>query len=61
MIKISREEAQYLFANGRGVDVHISSITKNSRGKRYYVTQSHSTMKLLNDYKSKMTTATYEG
>ena len=61
MIKITKEEAQYLFSHGRGIDVHISSITKNSRGKRYYATQSHSTMKVLNDYRSRMVTSTYEG
>ena len=38
LLKITREEAEYLRSHGRGNDIHISSATKNSRGKRYYVT-----------------------
>ena len=61
MLKISRDEAQYLFSHGRGEDIHISSITKNSRGKRYYATQSYATMQMLNKDRELMTKATFEG
>ena len=60
MINVTRNEAQYLRSRGRGEDIHISSITKNSRGKRYYVTQSHAAMKLLWKYRESMISDTYE-
>ena len=59
MIKITREEAEYLRSRGRDNDIHISSATKNSRGKRYYVTQSRNTMQLLNKYRRASTKTTY--
>ena len=37
---------------GRGEDVHMSSRSKKSRGKRYFLTESYKSMKLLNDYRN---------
>lgn len=60
MIKITKEEAQYLRSNGRSGDIHMSSMTKNSRGKRYYLTQSKAAMQLLNSYRKDITSEVYD-
>lgn len=60
MIKITKEEAQYLRSNGRSNDIHMSSATKNSRGKRYYLTQSKAAMQLLTNYRKQTTSAIHE-
>lgn len=38
----------------------MSSMTKNSRGKRYYLTQSKAAMQLLNSYRKDMTSEVYD-
>ena len=60
MISISAEEAKMLREHGRGEDVHMSSRNKKSRGKRYFLTTSYKSMKLLNDYRSKRTIEVHE-
>ena len=51
MEKITREEAEYLRSKGRDADIHMSSRTKSSRGKRFYLTLSPKSGKLLRDYR----------
>ena len=51
MISISRAEADFLRDNQRGHDVHVVNRDHKSRGKRYYLTTSPKSMKLLNDYR----------
>lgn len=51
MIRITKNEAEYLRANGKGYDVHMSSATHKSRAKRFYATTSPKTMKLLEKYR----------
>lgn len=52
LIKISADEAKYLREHGRSGDVHMSSQTKKSRGKRYYATESFKAMKLIAEYRN---------
>ena len=59
MIPINKEEATYLRASGAFNDVHVSSRTKKSKGKRYYATESFKTMKLLDEYRSKNVLSVY--
>ena len=60
MIVISKEEAHMLRDAGRDNDVHMSSRSKKSRGKRYFLTESYKSMKLLNDYRSERTIEVHE-
>ena len=60
MIVISKEEAHMLRDAGRGSDVHMSSRSKKSRGKRYFLTESYKSMKLLNDYRNERTIEVHE-
>ena len=46
--------------NGRGHDVHMSSRNKKSRGKRYFLTTSFKSMKLLNEYRDSRTIEIHE-
>lgn len=59
MIKISQNEAKFLRENGRGFDVHVSSKTHKSRAKRYYLTESKGSLKMLAQYRKQ--TAVKEG
>lgn len=60
MISITGEEAKMLRENGRGHDVHMSSRNKKSRGKRYFLTTSFKSMKLLNEYRDSRTIEIHE-
>ena len=51
MIKISKEEAEYLRSKKRGFDVHMSSKTHKGRAKRYYLTESYKSLEILNKYR----------
>lgn len=51
MIPINKREAEYVRRHGREKDVHMSSMCKKSRGKRYWLTESPKSMKLLEDYR----------
>lgn len=61
MIAINKEEAAYLRKNKRDADVHMSSRTKKSRGKRYFMTESFKSLKLLNDYRNSQLVTSYDG
>lgn len=61
VLKISKQEAEYLRDNGRGYDIHISSKSHKSRGKRYYATSSPKTMKLLDKFKQQEILETHDG
>ena len=52
LIDISANEAKILRKKGRGCDVHMSSRSKGSRGKRYFLTESFKSMKILNEYRN---------
>ena len=60
MINISQAEAKYLRNNGRAHDIHMSSQNKKGRGKKYYLTESYKSLKLLNDYRNKRIIETHE-
>lgn len=47
MIKISRNEADYLRENGRGEDVKMTNVTHKSRSKTYYAVEHYKTLALL--------------
>lgn len=51
LIKISKNEAEYLRENNRGCDIHISSKTHKGKAKRYYLTTDRKSMYLLNEYR----------
>lgn len=51
MIAITKDEAFYIRSKGRASDVHMSSRDKKARGKRYYLTESFKSMKLLDEYR----------
>lgn len=56
MVEITQDEAIMLRESGRSDDVHMSSRTKKSRGKKYFMTESYKSIKLLNEYrKNKIT------
>lgn len=59
-VSITQKEAFWLREHGRGMDVHMSSITKKSRGKNYFATESPKTMAMLNKLRSDII-STYEG
>lgn len=59
MIQISQNEAKYLRSRGRAKDVHMSSITSKSRGKRYYLTEDYKSLQLLEQYRKRIITYTY--
>lgn len=61
MIKITKNEAEYLRANGLFYDVHMSSSTHKSKAKRYYMTTSPKAMRLLKKYKEKEIIETHDG
>lgn len=54
MEKISRAEAEYLRQNGRAVDVHTSSKNHKGKSKKYYVTTSYKSLKLLREYRESL-------
>lgn len=60
MVKISQAEAQYLRANGRSEDIHMSSHDKKGHAKKYYATESRKSMKLLNDFRESRVIETFE-
>ena len=60
MISISQKEAKMLREHGRGEDIHMSSRNKKSRGKRYFLTESYKSMKILNGYRKANTLETHE-
>lgn len=51
MIKISKDEAEYMRSNKLGYLIHVSSATHKSRAKRYYMTEERKGLKLLAEYK----------
>lgn len=51
MIDVSRAEAMYLREHGRGKDVYVSGKNHGSNGHSFFITTSHKTMKLLNEYR----------
>lgn len=59
MIEITQDEAKMLRENGRSEDVHMSSRTKKSRGKRYFMTESFKSKNILNDYRNIKITETH--
>ena len=61
MITITKAEAAYLRDNGRSIDVHMSSRSKNSNGKRYFLTTSYKSMKLLNEYRNSRLIESHDG
>ncbi len=61
MIDISRAEADYLRKSGRGNDVHMANQRHKSHAKKYFVTTSPKTMRLLEDYRKQHTLEVYDG
>ena len=59
MVEITQDEAKMLRDNGRYEDVHMSSRTKKSRGKRYFMTESFKSKNILNEYRNLKITETY--
>jgi len=59
MVEITQDEAKMLRDNGRSEDVHMSSRTKKSRGKRYFMTESFKSKNILNEYRNLKITETY--
>lgn len=55
MVKITANEAKYLREHGHGDEIHISSKTHKSRGKRYYLTENREPMRLLRNFRRKTT------
>lgn len=51
MIQISKQEAFYLREKGRDKDIIVSSKTHHGKAKRYYLTESKASLKLLNKYR----------
>ena len=51
MILITKKEAYYLREKGRGKDIVVSSKTHNGKAKRYYLTESKTSLKLLNAFR----------
>ena len=51
LLKISKAEAFYLRDHGRWNDVHMSSATHKAKRKRYWMTASPKSVKLLNLYR----------
>jgi hypothetical protein len=51
LITITSKEAEYLRSKGRGFDVHVTSKTHKSRGKKYWLTTRYRSVQLLNDYR----------
>lgn len=60
VIQISQAEAQYLREHGCSEDVHVSSITAKSRGKRYYATETRTTLALLKKFNAERVTLVVE-
>lgn len=56
LIDITADEANMLRKKGRGLDVHMSSRSKKSRGKRYFLTESFKSLKILSDYRENIIT-----
>lgn len=52
MLDITKEEAEYLAANGRSHDIHMSSRSHKGHCKKRFVTESCKTMELLNAYRN---------
>ena len=51
MILITKKEAYYLRDKGRGKDIIVSSKTHNGKAKRYYLTESKASLKLLDAFR----------
>lgn len=51
MILITKKEAYYLRDKGRGKDIIVSSKTHNGKAKRYYLTESKTSLKLLDTFR----------
>lgn len=51
MILITKKEAYYLRDKGRGKDIIVSSKTHNGKAKRYYLTESKVSLKLLDTFR----------
>ena len=56
LIDITAYEGNMLRKKGRGLDVHMSSRSKKSRGKRYFLTESFKSLKILSDYRENIIT-----
>lgn len=56
MIKISKNEAEYLKSKNRGMDIHISSKSHKGKAKRYYLTESRKSLEMLNRYRNSVRT-----
>ena len=59
MIKISADEAKFLRSKNRGHDVHMSSATHHAKAKRYYLTTSPKSVRLLDEYRNSKTVTTF--
>lgn len=60
MIKISKDEAEYMRSNKLGYLIHVSSATHKSKAKRYYMTEDQFGMKTINKYRRDSATYTYQ-
>ena len=61
LIKIEADEAAYLRENGQAFDVHMTSATHKSKAKKYYLTTSPRSMKLLDKYRKSKNYISYGG
>lgn len=61
MIKITKDEANYLRSKRMGHLIHMSSATHKGKSKRYYMTEDKRAMRTLQNYQKNKIIFTYSG
>lgn len=61
MIKVKKDEADYIRENSQNVRFAITGKGKKSRGKRWYIDESVESMTLLEQYRANITICHYNG
>ncbi len=59
LIKITKDEAEYLRKQRMGYLIHISSATHKGKAKRYYMTEDKKAMRTLQNYRKNKVVYTY--
>ncbi len=59
MISITKQEAAYMRSKKMGYLVHISSATHKGRAKRYYLTETPQSLKMIERYRKDRVTYSY--
>lgn len=61
MIKVKKDEADYIRSHSKNVRFAITGKGKKSHGKRWYIDESDEALNLLAKYRANITTYHYDG